>query len=78
MDEFKTLTKLYDTSIIDASSYIESLLPLFNKNANTVGKVVSGLVEILDDEKKKTELLRALQDRKAKVSICELRNLLID
>jgi len=54
------------------------LLPLFNKNANTVGKVVSGLVEILDDEKKKTELLRALQDRKAKVSICELRNLLID
>ncbi|CAG8437234.1 9264_t:CDS:2 [Funneliformis mosseae] len=66
MDEFKSLTAAYNNSTFDASSYIEFLLPLFNKNTGTVGKVVNGLVEIIEEEKKRTELLRALQDHKAK------------
>ncbi|CAI2164095.1 5454_t:CDS:2 [Funneliformis geosporum] len=66
IDEFNSLTAAYNNSTFDASSYIEFLLPLFNKNTGTVGKVVKGLVSILEDEKKSTELLRAWQDHKVK------------
>ena len=69
MEEFRSLTIAYNCSILDAFSYIESLLPLFHKNKDTVGKVVSGLEKTLDNEKKKTELLSAWHDHKVKVSI---------
>ncbi|GBC02440.1 hypothetical protein RclHR1_04620007 [Rhizophagus clarus] len=66
MDEFSTLTDVYsDSSILGANSYIESLLKMFKKN-DDVGKVVNGLVEILEDENKKQELLRAWNDHKVK------------
>jgi hypothetical protein len=69
MEEFKSLTMAYNNSVLDAFSYILSLLPLFNQNADTIRKVVNSLVETLEDEKKKTELLGAWHDHKAKVSI---------
>lgn len=74
MDEFNSITELYsDSTFLSANSYIGSLLELFNKK-DYVGKVVNGLVEILEDEQKKQELLRAWNDHKAKVIICELYN----
>ncbi|RIA92444.1 hypothetical protein C1645_68273 [Glomus cerebriforme] len=65
MEDFKSFTTAYNNSILDASSYIEELSLLFNKKKD-IGKVVSGLVEILEGEKKKTDLLRAWHDHKAK------------
>lgn len=71
MDEFNSITELYsDSSFLSAHSYVESLLELFNRKED-VGKVVNGMVEVLEDEKKKQELLRAWNDHKAKVIICE-------
>jgi hypothetical protein len=67
MDEFNSITELYsESTFLNANSYVGSLLDLFNKN-DVVGKVVNGLVEILEDDKKKQELLRAWSDHKAKV-----------
>ena len=75
MDQFKSSTTAYIDSSLDALSYFESLLSLFNKNTGTIGKVVSGLVEILEDENKKIELLRTWNDHKVKVNFdCELYN----
>ncbi|PKK68436.1 hypothetical protein RhiirC2_713380 [Rhizophagus irregularis] len=66
MDEFNSITELYsDSSFLSAHSYVESLLELFNRKED-VGKVVNGMVEVLEDEKKKQELLRAWNDHKAK------------
>ena len=77
MEEFRSLTMACNNSVLDAFSYIESLLSLFNRDTGIVGKVVSGLVETLEDEKKKAELLRAWNDHKAKVSYIGLFNLCI-
>ena len=67
------MTTLYIDSFHDVLSYIESLLSLFNKNTDVIGKVVSGLVETLEDDNKKTELLTTWNDHKAKVNFdCEL------
>ncbi|CAG8566433.1 5786_t:CDS:10 [Diversispora eburnea] len=65
IEEYNSLTSSFNDGAIDASSYIEFLFMLFNKNYDTVGKVISGFADLLDNEYKKRDLLRALQDRKA-------------
>lgn len=69
IEEYNSLTNSYNDKVMDASTYIEFLHKLFNKNPETVGKVISGFADLLDNEIKKIDLLRALHDFKATVSI---------
>ncbi|RIB19989.1 hypothetical protein C2G38_1227943 [Gigaspora rosea] len=47
----------------------EALWKIFNKRTDTVGKVVSGYVDVLDDETKKSALLSAWNDRKSMINM---------
>ncbi|KAG9290598.1 hypothetical protein G9A89_011561 [Geosiphon pyriformis] len=62
--EFKSLTSALKKTFIDTFDYVDGVWNLFGKNPAIVGKVVSGLADLLDAELSRT-LLRAWEDRKA-------------
>ncbi|CAG8556007.1 52_t:CDS:10, partial [Ambispora gerdemannii] len=69
LSRFKSLTSAFKKTLIDAKDFIDDIWPLFNKNSEIVGKVVSGLADLLDSETVKKNLLSAWEDRKATSNI---------
>ncbi|CAG8465516.1 1191_t:CDS:10 [Ambispora leptoticha] len=69
LSRFKSLTSAYKKTLIDAKDFINDIWPLFNKSSEIVGKVVSGLADLLDSESSKKDLLSAWEDRKATLTI---------
>ncbi|CAG8689028.1 18069_t:CDS:2, partial [Cetraspora pellucida] len=65
MNEFRSFTSAYRNEVIDAPQFVESLWNMFNKRTETIGKVVSGFVDVLDSETNKSALLSAWNDRKS-------------
>lgn len=69
MNEFYSMITAYSNETINAQQFIEALWKIFNKRTDTIGKVVSGYVDVLDDETKKSALLSAWNDRKSMINM---------
>ncbi|CAG8754586.1 9180_t:CDS:2, partial [Dentiscutata erythropus] len=72
MNEFCSIIAAYRNEAVNAQQFIEALWNIFNKRIDTIGKVVSGFVDVLDNETKKSALLSAWNDRKSMVSILNI------
>ncbi|RUP52463.1 hypothetical protein BC936DRAFT_145220 [Jimgerdemannia flammicorona] len=67
MQQFRQLIIEYRDSVLPVEQYLDSLVQLFGRNVEIAGKVIKGVIELLDKEEKKAELLRAWRDRKLMV-----------
>ncbi|ORY06797.1 hypothetical protein K493DRAFT_251512 [Basidiobolus meristosporus CBS 931.73] len=67
LSSFKQLIAAYRRDLIPVSQFLDSIKPLVPTSKDSqaiIGKIVNGLVDLLDVEEKKQELLSAWRDRK--------------
>ncbi|KAI9494846.1 hypothetical protein BDB00DRAFT_882690 [Zychaea mexicana] len=63
LDRFRALTTAYRNSNIDVDTYVSSVVDLCDSNAEHAGKIFKGVEDLMDNQEKKWEVVRAWRNK---------------
>lgn len=66
--QFRQLTTAYRNSETDVDTYVDSIVDLCNANTEHVSKIIKGVEDLMDNQKKKWEIERAWRNKQTAVS----------
>lgn len=66
--QFRQLTTAYRNSETDVDTYVDSIVDLCNANTEHVSKIIKGVEDLMDNQEKKWEIVRAWRNKQTAVS----------
>ena len=66
--QFRRFTTAYRNSETDVDTYVDHIVDLFDANTEHVSKVIKGVEDLMDNQEKKWEIVRAWRNKQTAVS----------